>query len=318
MSNVAGRQMRRVHRLLSELADEGIDLPADEEWRALVLTELDAAVRPRAFEGVAPGYGALVLPREHTALDAALPHVLIAAEDVPLSVVRTLAEGRSAFLVRHVGGRDRLVCFDRPLDDESTVVQLAVTTSSVVIQRLRRGWVRLCTGEGVTVWDGVRWQGKPLARSLVDPVRAAVPQADPLVLSRLLEFCMHWLDAGRVGAALIWDVDGDPHELGHLGMGASVRIPTLDLTQREHFAPLLSVLSQSDRAVLVDEAGAVTTIGVQMRSSERSRREVDVFRGTRHTAALRFSRDEPRTLVFVVSSSGELTICRNGERLQLG
>ena len=52
------------------------------------------------------------------------------------------------------------------------------------------------------------------------------------------------------------------------------------------------------------------------RSSERSR-TLGPFLGTRHTSALRFTADEPSTLVFVVSSSGPLSVFCRGERLDL-
>ena len=99
-------------------------------------------------------------------------------------------------------------------------------------------------------------------------------------------------------------------------MGAAVEIPRLDLSHRAHFAALLNALSQYDRAALVDPGGTVSTVGVQLRSSERSR-TLGPYLGTRHTSALRFTADEPSTLVFVVSSNGPLSVFCRGERLDL-
>ena len=141
------------------------------------------------------------------------------------------------------------------------------------MQRLGQGWVRLSTPDGVATWDGIHWSTKPLSMALVERVAPHVPDADPVVLANLLELCTHWLAAGRVGATLVWRTDGDPHELDELGMQASVPIPPLDLRRRAHFAALLNALSQYDRAALVDPRGQVRTVGVHLRSSERSRRE---------------------------------------------
>ena len=46
-----------------------------------------------------------------------------------------------------------------------------------------------------------------------------------------------------------------------------------------------------------------------------SRRQLAPYRGTRHTSALRFSWDEPSTVVLVVSSNGTFSVFRRGERL---
>ncbi len=194
-------------------------------------------------------------------------------------------------------------------------MHLTVATGALVVQRLGRGWVRLCTPQGVATWDGMHWSSKPLSSHVTDRVMRIITAAEPDVLVNLLEFCMHWLGAGRVGGALVWRLAGDPRELAHLGFGAAVSIPELDLTCRTHFAPLLNALAQYDRATLVDPRGRVSTVGVHLRSSERTRREFTPSQGTRHTSALRFSSDEPSAAVFVVSSGGALSIFWQGRRL---
>jgi hypothetical protein len=305
---------RRVERLRLELDDEGIALPAEPELGELLLAELDYARHPHAHEGIAPRYGALLTTATPTT-ESVGPLSLIDVADVPLDVVRRLADGRSSFLARAVGGATRLVCFDRSREYESSAVHLAVGTGALVLQRLGRGWVRLTTPESVATWDGIHWSTKPLAVHIAARVAPALPGADPTVLANILELATHWLGAGRVGATLVWRLDGDARQLGHLGFGASVVIPPLDLSRRAHFAPLLNALAQYDRAALVDSHGRLGTVGVHLRSSEQSRREVASYRGTRHTSALRFSADEPTAAVFVVSSSGPLSVFWQGRRL---
>jgi hypothetical protein len=306
---------RRVERLRLELDDEGIALPTQPELRELLLTELDYARHPHAHEGIAPRYGALLAEAAPTA-ESVGPVSLVDVADVPLDVVRRLADGRSSFLAREVDGPTRLVCFDRSREYESSAVHLAAGTGALVLQRLGRGWVRLTTPDGVATWDGIHWSTKPLAVHVAARVAPALTGADPTVLVNLLELAMHWLSAGRVGATIVWRLDGDARELGHLGFGASVAIPPLDLGRRAHFAPLLNALAQYDRAALADADGRLATVGVHLRSSERSRREIPSYRGTRHTSALRFSADEPTAAVFVVSSSGPLSVFWQGHRLE--
>jgi hypothetical protein len=305
---------RRLLRLRHELDDDGIWMPDDPELRSLLLSELDYARHPHAHEGVAPRYGALLATPDGLGTQPPGMLELVDISKIPLSVARRLADGRSSFVARLVGGFDRLVCFDRTREYESSAVHLTVGTGALVVQRLGRGWVRLSTPQGVAVWDGISWSTKPLSKDIAKRVAVHAPGGDLFVLENLVELCTHWLSAGRVGATLVWCLDGDPRQLPRLGMGAAVEIPRLDLTHRSHFAALLNALSQYDRAALVDPEGTVSTVGVHLRSSERSR-QLPPYGGTRHTSALRFTADEPTAIAFVVSSNGPLSVFRHGERL---
>jgi hypothetical protein len=307
---------RRMLRLRNELDDEGIWLPVEDDLLALLLAELDYARHPHAHEGVAPRYGALLATPDAMRRQPAGSLEIVDISDIPLAVARRLADGRSSFVVRVVGNGERLICFDRTREYESSAVHLAVDTGALVVQRLGRGWVRLSTPQGVATWDGIQWSTKRLSIDLASRIAPHAPGADPSVLANIVELCTHWLGAGRVGATLVWSLAGDPRELSRVGMGAAVEIPRLDLSHRAHFAALLNALSQYDRAALVDPGGIVATVGVQLRSSERSR-ALGPFLGTRHTSALRFTADETSTLVFVVSSNGPLSVFCRGERLDL-
>ena len=291
-------------------------LPADDALSDLVLAEIDYARHPHAHEGVAPRYGAILAP-PGMAMDTVGPFSVLDVGDTSLDVVRRLADGRSSFVVRTAGRPDRLVCLDHTLEYESSVVRLAVATDATVIQRLDRGWVRLVTPAGVGTWDGIQWVSKRLSVRVAELVAPALGSGDPAVLAGILEFAVHWLGAGRIGATLVWRLDGDAHGLDHLGFGAAVTIPSVDVTNRMHYPALLSALSQYDRAALVDGAGCIRTLGVHLRTSERSRRTIGPFRGTRHTSALRFSADAPNAAVFVVSSNGAPSIFRQGVRVDI-
>ena len=186
---------------------------------------------------------------------------------VPLE--RAPSPGRRAVVVRRaaVGSADRLVCFDRTREFESSAMHLALATGAFVVQRLGQGWVRLTTLDGIATWDGIRWAKKPLSVRIAERIAPTLPGADSALLAHLVEFSTHWLGAGRVGAAIVWRLDGDARDLDGLGFASAVEIPPLDLTDRTHFAPLLNALSQYDRAALVDADGCVVVVGVHLQSS---------------------------------------------------
>ena len=52
----------RLRRLREELIEAGFDPHGDDEWGALVLTELDYALRPHVHERRVPSVGAIIEP----------------------------------------------------------------------------------------------------------------------------------------------------------------------------------------------------------------------------------------------------------------
>ena len=309
-------QARRIERLRHELIDEGIWGHDEDPRTSLLISELDYARHPHRHEGTAARYGAIISASKPPAA-AIGPAELIDIDGASLDVVRLLADGRSSFVVRVVDKGDRLVCFERTREYESSAVHLAMKGDGLIIQRLSNGWIRLTTPYRVATWDGVGWNVKALSDRQIERVLDEIGPADQTLVANLLELCTHWLGAGRIGATIVWHPDGDARELGHLGFNAAVDVPPLDLRNRNHFAAMLNALSQFDRAAIVDADGRISQVGVQLWSSDASRRNIPSHRGTRHTSALRFSADAPDAVVFVVSSSGTLTVCRAGRRLNL-
>ncbi|MCU1502121.1 MAG: hypothetical protein JWM12_1475, partial [Ilumatobacteraceae bacterium] len=309
---------RRLDRLRHELRDEGVPLPDDDELAELLLAEIDYARHPRFHEGVAPRYGALLARSAPVPTDGFSATSLVPCDELDLDVVRRLADGRCSFVSRSVDDSVVLACLDRSVDDEAAAVQLAGELDVTTLQRLTNGWVRVCSSQGVATWDGVQWWHTPHSSQLAVAIHRLIPHADLRITEQLVEFCIHWLGAGRVGAVLTWCLAGDPRDLAHAGVAAAVEIPALDVCQREHFAALRSALSQYDRAALVDPAGTIRTIGVTLRPSPGAIRSVPPYGGTRHTSALRFSHAEPDTVSMVVSSGGPLSVFFRGRRLDLG
>src|SRR4029079_6128568 len=111
---------RWLQRLEDEFDDDGVGLPADPEFRRLLLEELDHCRRVPMFEGRRPTYGGIILPHGravpvHRPASAALRwpcavrrgrgravgYVFAPRRDDP-AAGRVYADGRASFLVREV------------------------------------------------------------------------------------------------------------------------------------------------------------------------------------------------------------------------
>lgn len=305
---------RRIARLRQELTEEAVPLPIEGPGAAALLEEVLYARQPPLHERKAPRYGALVFG--HGPVDwsrSPVTPTLIDVRGIEPAFVRRLADGRSSFLVVEGDRIAALACFEHSIEYEATMVRMHETTGAIVVRRTAQGRVRICAQSGIVEWDTVWWTIKPFADRHAAPILRLAPQADPAILKGLLELCAHWLSAGGVGGTLVWYlVDVGEGAFARVDLSKSVHGPALSAARHDHFAPLLSALGQMDRAAIVLRDGAVARFGVALAPTDRAAALVGATGGTRHTSARRFSFDEPRALVFVVSEDGPVTVFSDG------
>src|SRR5262245_31541129 len=125
-------------RLVEELGEMGLCLDGSKPWHALVVEELDYALRPNVHERRIPSFGAFIAPsvsswpwEESTALTIERREI----GDRAVESARRFADGVSSWLIRHVDGRDEWAVFDRPAGSERDLVVLAEAFGAAVVQR---------------------------------------------------------------------------------------------------------------------------------------------------------------------------------------
>ena len=161
----------RLRRLRDELAEVGFELDPQAEVDAIVLAELDYALRPRIHERRVPSVGAIVEPStpvEQWEIGTQLAVTRRPVEAMPLTGARLFADGLSSWIVRRATGDDEWAVFDRPAGSERDLVVLAESTGATLVQRHPNGQVRVVGGHGVLRWDGLTWRSEPPIRSWID------------------------------------------------------------------------------------------------------------------------------------------------------
>ena len=270
---------RWLQRLADEFDDDGIELPADPEFRRLLLEELDHCRRVPMFEGRRPTYGAIIVPggravaERRAALDA-LDYDLVPLDDDP-AAGRAYADGRASFLVRSVDGGVALACFAGSMLMEADLVRLQRKTGAAIIQRTPvLDVVRIAVDETMITWDGRHWHCRPTAMALADVLLERVPELDSSFANHVLELAVHWLAPSRIGATIVTH-DGDGIDWSSLDTSTAARTPQLSVCDRRHFSALTTVLRQHDLAVIVDRDGSLRKVAVGLRWTPDAEGAVD-------------------------------------------
>lgn len=304
----------RLSRLRDELLEEGIPVDLASDPKALV-DEIDYAVRPPRHERRMPAYGAVVLPSAPiddwsapTGLDVTISPAAGDEGEVASADARRYADGRVSFTVRCADAVESVVVFDRSAGSERDLVVLAEATGGYLVQRRADGLVRVVGSFGVARWESGEWHIEPPFGSWLRRASCGLDSATLPTLERLLRFAVHDLGSSAIGALLILGARGSAAFEERLSPP-----PPLHIDRPSDLGPLRHVLSQVDGAALFDADGTLRSLGLRLVPSAESERSVAPTGGTRHTAARRYSADEPDAVVVAVSESGPVTVFRHGE-----
>jgi hypothetical protein len=304
-----------LRRLVEELGESGLLLDGSAPWHSLAVSELAYALRPPVHERRVPSYGAILDPIGPTVQwqdDTGLSISRRTVGETPTAMARRYADGLASWLIRRHEGFDEWAVFDRPAGSERDLVILTEATRAVLVQRHPTGTVRIVGDFGVYRWAGLGWRHEPLISSWIDSVTACPEHGDRSVLETMLEFAVHDLGARGIGAIIVYRPDDGEAPTFEQRLPAP---PSLDVRDPSDLAPLRHVLAQIDGATIFDAAGTLQQLGVRLVPSAEAEDVVAGYRGTRHTAGRRYSFDDPRATVIVVSEDGPVTVLRNGEVL---
>lgn len=328
----------RLIRLAEELREDGLPALSRE-----ALEEVLYARYPPVHEAKQPRYGALVatsgrfgvtapatpepppaLPGlEHIQAPLVAPFAILGVQDLsgyPLKLARQFANGTQNFLCRDDNGH---YLWSTTSVTENSLSHLAKALGATIVQRLGgTERVRIYHEHGIATWNGAGWVPKPYASTYSSILENAIPSLDSttdvMTASAILDLCVHTLAAANIGATIVWDrnvreaefEEDSVEELRAIDSRHAFSVPRLSITDANNHPAVASLLAQHDRALILNDAGELTMMGVSLTPPPTV--EVTTPGGTRHNSAIAFSEAERHTLVFVVSQDGPVSVFRRG------
>lgn len=305
--------MSRIDRLKDELKEYKLieELTLDHNLTDIVLDEIDYAIHAPLHERKSPSYGVVVVPKP-IAEDVSI----IDVSKIPIDLARCLSDGAYSFAVRTPSGVEQVACLSIPFISELLLIGLQERFQGTFIHREPGGRVRIYTGRSVLQRDSGHWSTKPYSKNVLGKILHCVPQADPDLLHALLLLSFHCLSPSNVGATLVWpivDTSSPPLALAKVGVRFAEQV--IDCGDASQYGAIRSLLSQHDGAAILSLDGKITSLGDHLGYSSKASELIPSNRGTRHTSAQRFSFDEPRVVIIVISEDGPVSVFSDGLKL---
>ncbi len=198
--------------------------------------------------------------------------------------------------------------------DEYDLVGLQASLGGLIIQRHPGGQVRVFGPAGVVRWNGIAWHHDAPIDAWVGRLGTVAGDIPIEGVRPLLRFAIHELGGRRIGATLIWRPTEHPtpdRRLERLVHNA----PRLRLDSVGEEAAIAQALSQTDGAAIFDAGASLVALGIRLASSAAAEQTVSAMSGMRHTSALRYSFDDPHSVVIVVSEDGPVTLMHGGRAI---
>src|ERR1700736_2528623 len=127
------RKAGRLRRLAEDLEESGLRPEGTEEFREMLLEEIDHALRPAVHERRVVSSGTILEPTSDPMTWASGTQLEITRgplDQQPLPAARRFADGLSSWLLRRTDSRNEWLVFDRPAGSERDLVVLANVLAS--------------------------------------------------------------------------------------------------------------------------------------------------------------------------------------------
>lgn len=295
--------MPRVDRVIESLLEAGAVSVKNPRFKQIV-EEIEYALYPPKHERYAPPYGCIFTDKR---IEDKCDCLVI--DKLELKLARQLADGISKFAICHLGEFKWIASNSSMSDDELNLIDLVRSWEGTMVHRSKMGSVKIFTNEAIYLSERGEWTRRPYSDSVLSQVRNQAPQADYSILRSLLSFAFHVLSPENVGATLMWWLT--PHRFTSSGV-IYLSEANINILTKDTLPAIRAILRQHDGAAQFSSSGTLKSIGYQLQYSAKARKLINKTGGTRHTSAQRFSYDERRVIILVVSEDGPVSVFSDG------
>ena len=310
--------MATSNMILAELEQNNVSQLIPDFCRTeSALTFIGMLLKPAIHEQKIVPFGVVFVPSLHGIVSKVNGFRIVELFQPEIS--HRLADGKRSFMLfENVESESpiKLLCLDNEVIGEAEMVELATQIGGVVGRVDDKGAATFCFEFGTAICDNRNWLIKRPISSILGKLKRCVPQANEDSLRLILEFCYHTLSPLRIGATIVWLLDEiSESEMEPMRPKYVLDSSNFSIAKNSDAQIMKHFLSAVDGALIIDKASKVVGAAAHLKYSLLSQSIILQREGTRHTSAQRFSFDQPKVIVFVVSSDGPVSVFSDGARI---
>ncbi len=155
------------------------------------LYEADYTLHPHQHEGKVVTYGFVSVEILKTLQN----YTLVSSQEINIDKARTLADGKSIFVVIEANQYAGLLILHQPVETEYSLVSFQKNLNVIVGITDSNGTTRFFSKNGIAIHELRNWRVKPNIDSTARTIKRSASMVNYKHVSKILEFCFYSLSA---------------------------------------------------------------------------------------------------------------------------
>ncbi len=304
----------------------------------------DTVVREVAYAYASPvheqrrySYGSIIASSDNGLLQLLKREFDVVAEDIDIGLGRSLADGRTTFLVilavrahlwRTRQGTlasevDLFFLRDQVMFKESRQPPTKVTNRELsIVHRDESGSLTLFNWDGVFQcrhghWARRRYQYEYLVEDYIENFFGDVNEDRSQIIRSILKIAAHILSPVGIGATLVMKTAANCNFTKKLTVGNAIRPPAMCVLSPAIHSTFAHIAAQKDGAIVVDSCGNVECVGAMLNPGSKWLKKISKsLGGSRQWSAQAFSLAvDNQALIITVSADGPVRAFFQGKEI---
>lgn len=300
--------------LIKELKFNGI-IFSNDKWlnSKSVINEIMTCMMPLQFENKINSIGIIFCNK----ISDFKSHLIIHVNAHYLLQAHQFVDGIEWFLIYQKSKFIGIIKFNSIYHNEFEFMKQFPLSGGLFIKRNENAETLFFQGNEVITHHNRIWSKRDNLRILEWKICQSVKNINQKNLKNLLNFTNYYLNPSKkTGGIIIWTFKKlNKNEKSIFSKFKNLKKIKISLLNKDHLSIILNLLKNIDGALLFGPNLELLGSSIQIKNSEKSKKIIKEYKGTRHTSSQRLSYDLMYSLIITISEDGPISIFSNGANL---